>query len=263
MFVRVLATRAGTWKWISGSTPHDAGLAGKSGSFEATAWSEVELAANFNRRGMIVASQDGRGLEYADGTPYFLIGDTWWSVPSYRFPLALPDNPQPLGPNATLNDLTHHRLKQGYNCVGMIAAQPGWAATPAVQRGHPVGQLQHLVQQCLGLRGRLLGGEQPDVDATADDLALEADQQRPRGPSPQVLDRRVEQVLELGGVEVQRGSVDGEHGQSHGVPLQPDLLRCHGPAPYTRPECRKARVRTAQRRRESADEFLDRSAGAG
>ncbi|HEY0853880.1 MAG TPA: DUF4038 domain-containing protein [Devosia sp.] len=130
--VRVLATRAGTWKWTSGSAPHDAGLAGKSGTFEAVAWSEAELAENPNRRGMIVASGDGRGLEYADGTPYFLIGDTWWSVPSYRFPLALPDNPQPLGPNATLNDLTHHRLKQGYNCVGMIAAQPGWA-----NDGHP------------------------------------------------------------------------------------------------------------------------------
>ncbi len=130
--VRVLATRAGTWKWTSGSTPHDAGLAGQSGSFDAMAWSEAELVANPNRRGMIVASQDGRGMEYADGTPYFLIGDTWWSVPSYRFPLALPDNPQPLGPNATLNDLTHHRLKQGYNCVGMIAAQPGWA-----NDGHP------------------------------------------------------------------------------------------------------------------------------
>ena len=125
--VRVLATRAGTWKWTSGSAPHDAGLAGRSGRFDAMAWDEAELAANPNRRGMIVASGDGRGLEYADGTPFFLIGDTWWSVPSYRFPLALPDNPQPLGPNATLNDLTHHRLKQGYNCVGMIAAQPGWA----------------------------------------------------------------------------------------------------------------------------------------
>lgn len=130
--VRVLATRAGTWRWTSGSSPHDPGLAGKGGSFEAVAWSEAELAENPNRRGMIVASGDGRGLEHADGTPYFLIGDTWWSVPSYRFPLSLPDNPQPLGPSATLNDLAHHRLKQGYNCVGMIAAQPAWA-----NDGHP------------------------------------------------------------------------------------------------------------------------------
>ena len=92
--VRVLATAPGTWRWTSGSTPADPGLAGKSGSFEAVAWSEAELEANPNRRGMIRASADGRGLEYADGTPFFLIGDTWWSVPSYRFPLAAARQPQ-------------------------------------------------------------------------------------------------------------------------------------------------------------------------
>lgn len=125
--VRVLATRAGTWRWRSGSAPHDAGLAGKSGSFEATAWSAAELAENPNRRGMVGVSGDKRGLEYADGTPFFLVGDTWWSVPSYRFPLELPDQPKPPGPGATLNDLAHYRKAQGYNCVGLIAAHPAWA----------------------------------------------------------------------------------------------------------------------------------------
>ncbi len=125
--VRVLATQAGEWRWTSGSAPHDAGLANKSGSFTAEAWSAAELAENPNRRGMVQMSGDRRGLEYADGTPFFLIGDTWWSVPSYRFPLELPDNPKPPGPGATLNDLVHHRKAQGYNCVGLIAAQPAWA----------------------------------------------------------------------------------------------------------------------------------------
>lgn len=125
--VRVLATAPGIWRWTSGSTPADPGLAGKSGSFEAIAWTDAELEANPNRRGMIRAAAGGRGLEYADGTPYFLIGDTWWSVPSFRFPLALPDRPKPLGPGATLNDYAHYRKAQGYNCVGLIAAQPAWA----------------------------------------------------------------------------------------------------------------------------------------
>jgi hypothetical protein len=125
--VRVLATAPGTWRWTSGSTPHDPGLAGQTGSFEAEAWTAGELAANPNRRGMIRAGADGRGLEYADGTPYFLIGDTWWSVPSYRFPLADEDAPRPLGPGATLNDYVAYRAAQGYNCVGLIAAQPAWA----------------------------------------------------------------------------------------------------------------------------------------
>jgi hypothetical protein len=125
--VRVLATAPGTWRWASGSEPRDEGLAGKHGSFDAVAWSAAELEANPNRRGMVRATADGRGLEYADGTPFFLIGDTWWSVPSFRFPLELPDRPKPLGPGATLNDYVHHRKAQGYNSVGLIAAQPAWA----------------------------------------------------------------------------------------------------------------------------------------
>jgi hypothetical protein len=125
--VRVIATTPGAWRWHSGSTPSDAGLSGMSGSFEAVAWSAAELEENPNRRGMVVASADGRGLEYADGTPFFLIGDTWWSVPSYRFPLEMPDRPKPLGAGATLNDYAHYRKAQGYNCVGLIAAHPAWA----------------------------------------------------------------------------------------------------------------------------------------
>lgn len=130
--VRVLATRAGSWRWTSGSSPGDAGIEGKTGSFEAVAWSEAELAENPNRRGMVGVSGDKRGLEYADGTPFFLIGDTWWSVPSYRFPLEMPDRPKAPAPGATLNDLAHYRRAQGYNCVGLIAAHPAWA-----NDGHP------------------------------------------------------------------------------------------------------------------------------
>jgi hypothetical protein len=125
--VRVLATAPGTWRWSSGSSPPDAGLSGITGSFEAVAWTEDELAANPNRRGMIRASGDGRGLEYADGTPFFLVGDTWWALPSFRFPLVASGGPRPLGSGATLNDYVAYRKAQGFNCVGLIAAQPAWA----------------------------------------------------------------------------------------------------------------------------------------
>ena len=125
--VRVMATAPGIWRWRSGSTPADAGLAGKSGTFEAVPWSEAELAENPNRRGMVVATPDGRGLQYADGTPFFLLGDTWWSVPSFRFPLAETDAPKPLAKGATLNDYVHYRKKQGFNSVGIVAMHPAWA----------------------------------------------------------------------------------------------------------------------------------------
>lgn len=125
--VRILAPAPGLWHWKSGCSSEDTGLSGQTGSFEAEEWTEEELAENPNRRGMIQPTENGRGLEYADGTPYFLIGDTWWSLPSFRFPLNENDTPQPLGPDASLNDYVHFRKEQGFNCVGLIAAQPAWA----------------------------------------------------------------------------------------------------------------------------------------
>jgi hypothetical protein len=41
---------------------------------------------NPNRRGIIRATANGHALEYADGTPFFLIGDTHWSAFSFRYP---------------------------------------------------------------------------------------------------------------------------------------------------------------------------------
>ena len=98
--VRVLATAAGQWRWTSGADQDDAGLNGQSGVFDAVPWTEAELAENPTRRGMIQATADGRGLEYADGTPFFLLGDTWWSVPTWRFPLHGDGIERPIGPDA-------------------------------------------------------------------------------------------------------------------------------------------------------------------
>ena len=44
--VRVVATKPGTWAWKSGSTPNDAGLCGKAGSFTAIDWTEKEKNEN-------------------------------------------------------------------------------------------------------------------------------------------------------------------------------------------------------------------------
>src|SRR6516225_9419573 len=54
--VRLVATQPGIWTWRSGSIPADDGLAGKSGSFEAVAWSESEKQANQLRRGFLRAT---------------------------------------------------------------------------------------------------------------------------------------------------------------------------------------------------------------
>ena len=91
-------------------------------------WTDAELAENPTRRGMIQATADGRGLEYADGTPFFLLGDTWWSVPTWRFPLHGDGIERPIGPDAGLEDYVRLRKEQGFNSVGILAALPNWAS---------------------------------------------------------------------------------------------------------------------------------------
>ena len=76
---------------------------------------------------MIEATPDGRGLQYADGTPFFLLGDTWWSVPTFRFPLHEDGKSRPIGPDAGLEDYVRLRKEQGFNSVGIMAALPNWA----------------------------------------------------------------------------------------------------------------------------------------
>jgi hypothetical protein len=125
--VRVLATAPGEWKWRSGSEPEDRGLSGVSGSFVATAWSDAEKAANPNRRGMIRPSSSGHAFQYADGTPFFLVGDTWWAVPTFRFRWFDDDTPRPLGPEAGFKDYVRFRERQQFNCIAMIVALPNWA----------------------------------------------------------------------------------------------------------------------------------------
>src|SRR5690606_30450564 len=85
--VRVVATKPGTWTWRSGSNqPDDTGLNGHSGGFVAVEWTEREKQENPNRRGFIRATDNGHALQYADGTPFFMVGDTWLAGTTWRLP---------------------------------------------------------------------------------------------------------------------------------------------------------------------------------
>ncbi|MEO6002602.1 MAG: DUF5060 domain-containing protein [Opitutus sp.] len=125
--VRVLATEPGTWRWKSGSMPEDAGLSGKTGTFEAIAWTDAEKEANPVRRGMIRATANGHALEFPDGTPYFAIGDTWFSLGANRFKWKDDDQPREIGPEAGFQDYVRYRKAQGYNWIAVIAAFPNWS----------------------------------------------------------------------------------------------------------------------------------------
>jgi len=124
--VRVVATGPGTWRWRSGSEPADAGLDGKSGSFQAVDWTNSEKQENPLRRGFLCATPNNHALQTADGTPFFVLGDTWYSVGTNRFRWYDDDRERPIGPAAGFKDYVRFRKAQGYNWVNVIAAFPNW-----------------------------------------------------------------------------------------------------------------------------------------
>jgi hypothetical protein len=125
--IRVMATAPGTWSWRSGSRPADPGFEGATGSFTAVEWTEAQKAENPSRRGMIRPSTNGHALQYADGTPFLLIGDTWWATPTFRFRWRDDDTLRPMGPEAGFKEFVAYRRRQEFNCVAILAALPNWA----------------------------------------------------------------------------------------------------------------------------------------
>jgi hypothetical protein len=125
---RLVATSSGLWSWKSFSNVNDKGLNGKEGSFEAIEWNENEISKNPNRRGFVKSTKNGRALEYADGTPFFMLGDTWWAASTWRFPLKgiVPDDNYVPAEGISFEEAVHYRKKQGYNTIAMIAAYPNW-----------------------------------------------------------------------------------------------------------------------------------------
>ncbi|HEY2018420.1 MAG TPA: DUF5060 domain-containing protein, partial [Bryobacteraceae bacterium] len=124
--VRLLATQPGNWSWRSGSNPPDSGLDGKTGSFEAIAWTDAEKEANPLRRGFLRPTANRHALETADGTPFLVLGDTWYAAGTNRFRWYDDDRERPLGPTAGFKDYVRYRKAQGYNWVNIIAAFPNW-----------------------------------------------------------------------------------------------------------------------------------------
>jgi hypothetical protein len=72
---------AGEWSFASASA--DPGLAAAKGTLRVQGWSESEKKENPTRRGFVRVARGGprpgRHFEYADGTPFLWVGDTWWA----------------------------------------------------------------------------------------------------------------------------------------------------------------------------------------
>ncbi len=81
--VRFAPTETGLWKYETVCTDEtDKGLHGISGTVNA-----VEYAGEYDiyKHGFIKTQEDKRYFTYADGTPFFYLGDTHWGMPTEEF----------------------------------------------------------------------------------------------------------------------------------------------------------------------------------
>ncbi|HUZ18933.1 MAG TPA: DUF5060 domain-containing protein [Spirochaetia bacterium] len=124
--VRIAATAPGVWRWTSGSNRKDAGLNGKRGELTAADWTDQEKRANPLRRGFLRASANGRSFVHPDGTPFFLLGDTWWATPTFRYPW-FEEADRKIGPDMGFKEMVAYRKAQGYNAIAILAGFPNWA----------------------------------------------------------------------------------------------------------------------------------------
>ncbi|MEJ7767554.1 MAG: DUF4038 domain-containing protein [Chitinophagaceae bacterium] len=124
--LRLIATQPGVWSWKSGSSSNDTGLTGRTGAITAIEWIEKDKVENPARRGFLRPSSNNHALNYADGTPYLAIGDTWFSLGANRFKWYDDTVSRPIGPTAGFKDYVRFRKAQGYNWVNVIAAFPNW-----------------------------------------------------------------------------------------------------------------------------------------
>ena len=125
--VRITAPHPGRWTWVSGSNQKDTGLVNHTGEFFATEWSEAEKKGNPNRRGFVSATPNGRALQYADGTPFFAIGDFFYAACSARMRWRDSDEDFPVDTaEGGYKDAVKFRQRQQFNMLFVFSAFPSW-----------------------------------------------------------------------------------------------------------------------------------------
>lgn len=116
---------AGSWSWAIESNPVDAGLSGNTGSAMVREWTAEELERNPNRRGFVRVHESGRYFEYADGTPFFWLGDTLWAANTKR-----------CDAENVLPRILRNRKESGFNVFQIAAAHPGAGETEEEGAGY-------------------------------------------------------------------------------------------------------------------------------
>lgn len=114
--VRFAPPETGTWEYRSISA--DRGLGNVKGKLEVVDWEEQEKTDNPTRRGLVqvmkTGAQAGHFFQYADGTPFLWIGDTWWNWTQKRIQFS------------TFKTLVDDRAAKGFTVGQLFVPANGW-----------------------------------------------------------------------------------------------------------------------------------------
>lgn len=125
--VRYASAEIGLHTFITLCNAVDSGLHLQTGSVNITAYSGESL---LKRHGAPRVADDHRHLAYADGTPFFWLGDTWWMGLTQR--LTWPED---------FKQLVANRKKHGFTVVqivaGLLPDMPAFDARSENEAGFP------------------------------------------------------------------------------------------------------------------------------
>lgn len=114
--VNFAAPFTGIWEYKTVSA--DKNINGKKGKIEVVNWSDEELKANPTRHGMVQVNQTGENaghyFQYADGTPFLWIADTWWNWTKRTIQFE------------TFKKLVDDRAVKGFNIGQLFVPGNGW-----------------------------------------------------------------------------------------------------------------------------------------
>ena len=124
-------------EWTYRTQSRDSGLDGREGRFDCHPRSEEEKVENPTRRGFVRVAGDGpragRHFEYADGTPFFWLGDTWWNWTKREIHFE------------TFQRLADDRAAKGFNVGQLFFAGNGWGRSASLlDRTHRHPDLEHI-----------------------------------------------------------------------------------------------------------------------
>jgi hypothetical protein len=133
--IRFAAPETGEWEYKTIS--NDKGLNNVRGNFSVTDWSETEKNENPARRGFVqvmkTGEQAGHYFQYADGTPFLWISDTWWNWTNSNIKFS------------SFKDLVDDRASKGFNIGQLFVAANGWGRESSLlNETYTVPDIEHI-----------------------------------------------------------------------------------------------------------------------